>query len=339
MKVTKVALQNTKKIEKRLSLKGVDQLKLFGFQDKNLRMIESRFDAKIVARGSELMLAGDHQVVQILEKVFYDLILKVTQDQTITERELEEAFDAVRTNNTGAPEPKPTDRDTVILYTKDGCLRPKSAGQSDFYSSANKNDIVFVIGPAGTGKTFLAVAIAVAALRDKLIDRIVLTRPAVEAGESLGFLPGDLREKVDPYLKPFYDALYQMIPAEKLKRFLETQVIEIVPLAYMRGRTLNNAFVILDEAQNTSFMQMKMFLTRLGINSKAIITGDVTQIDLPHSRMSGLVKIQSILAGIEGIDFIFLTYQDVVRHRLVKEIIRAYEAYESKNNSSNDVQE
>lgn len=318
-------------------MRGVDQLKLFGFQDTNIKRLEQQFDARIIARGSEIKIIGEANVLDDLEKVFYELITMVEQEKTITERELEDVFESLKSDDVnGQPpsEPRLENKDAVILYTKDGCLKPKTAGQHAFYRSALKNDIVFVIGPAGTGKTFLAVAIAVAALRDKLVNRIVLTRPAVEAGESLGFLPGDIREKVDPYLKPFYDALYQMLPPDKLKRFVETQVIEIVPLAYMRGRTLNNAFVILDEAQNTSFNQMKMFLTRLGINSKAIITGDITQIDLPQAKMSGLVKVQSILDNIEGIDFIFLSDRDVVRHRLVKEIIRAYEAYESKNNNN-----
>lgn len=333
-------MQNSKKdiVEKRISLKGVDQLRLFGFQDANLKKLQQHFNARIVARGNELKLIGDEKVLRDLEKVFYELIVMVEQEKAVTENDLEIVFDNLNSDDSnGGPAAASTvenNRDAVILYTKDGCLKPKTPGQNAFYRSALKNDIVFVIGPAGTGKTFLAVAIAAAALRDKSVNRIVLTRPAVEAGESLGFLPGDIREKVDPYLKPFYDALYQMIPPDKLKRFVETQVIEIVPLAYMRGRTLNNAFVILDEAQNTSFNQMKMFLTRLGINSKAIITGDVTQIDLPQAKMSGLVKVQSILDGIEGIDFVFLNDRDVVRHRLVKEIIRAYEDYESKNNKT-----
>jgi phosphate starvation-inducible PhoH-like protein len=328
---------NKTKNETRIPLRGVDQLKLFGFQDANLKKLERHFDARIVARGNEIKIIGEKEVLDPLELVLHNLIVMVEQDKTITDRELEEALDDLKrkvrdgTNGQPSSEAPVENKESVIIYTKDGCLKPKTAGQQAFYQSSLKNDIVFVIGPAGTGKTFLAVAIATAALRDRQISRIVLTRPAVEAGESLGFLPGDIREKVDPYLKPFYDALYQMLPPDKLKRYVETQVIEIVPLAYMRGRTLNNAFVILDEAQNTSFNQMKMFLTRLGINSKAIITGDVTQIDLPQAKMSGLVKAQSILDGIEGIDFVFLSDRDVVRHRLVKEIIRAYEAYESKD--------
>ena len=198
------------------------------------------------------------------------------------------------------------------------------------------NDIVFAIGPAGTGKTYLAVAIALAHLRDKLVNKIVLTRPAVEAGESLGFLPGDILEKVDPYLKPLYDSLVDMLIPTKLKKYMEAEIVEVVPLAYMRGRTLNNAFVILDEAQNTYPNQMKMFLTRLGMNSSAIITGDITQVDIPNKKLSGLIQIQSILNRIEGIDFVYLNDKDVVRHRLVREIIKAYDKFDEKEIRNND---
>ncbi len=318
------------RVQKKISIKGVDQLKLFGLQDRHLKRIEEAFQARIVPRNGELLLESTPGDIEDLEKVFYELILMVMREQDISERELETVIELVRGGQAQPTGETDEADDVVILYTKDGYIKPKSAGQKRFYTSCQKHDIVFVIGPAGTGKTFLAVAIAVAALRDKAISRIVLARPAVEAGESLGFLPGDLREKVDPYLKPFYDALHQMIPPDKLKRYLETQVIEIVPLAYMRGRTLNNAYVILDEAQNTSFKQMKMFLTRLGVNSKAIITGDVTQIDLPQAAQSGLLQIQSILSEIEGIDFVYLNDRDVVRHRLVREIIKAYESFEKK---------
>ena len=317
-------------IQKKISIKGVDQLMLFGFQDKNLRSLEEKFNTKIVARGSEILLSGKADVVERLEKVLLELILMATRDQTITENDLETVLDLV--NRTGSLATPEDNLDSAILYTKDGVIKPKSSGQKAFYQKSFKNDILFAIGPAGTGKTFLAVAMAVATLRDKLVNRIVLTRPAVEAGENLGFLPGDFKEKIDPYLRPLYDALNDMIPADKLKRYIESRVIEIVPLAYMRGRTLNNAFAILDEAQNTSFNQMKMFLTRLGINSKAIITGDITQIDLPDSPSSGLVQVQSILSDIEGIEIIYLTERDVVRHRLVRDIIKAYEVYETNNN-------
>ncbi len=276
-------------------------------------------------------MSAKADVVERLKKVLLELILMATRDQTITENDLETVLDLV--NRTGSLATPEDNLDSAILYTKDGVIKPKSSGQKAFYQKSFKNDILFAIGPAGTGKTFLAVAMAVAALRDKLVNRIVLTRPAVEAGENLGFLPGDFKEKIDPYLRPLYDALNDMIPADKLKRYIESRVIEIVPLAYMRGRTLNNAFAILDEAQNTSFNQMKMFLTRLGLNSKAIITGDITQIDLPDSPSSGLVQVQSILSDIEGIEIIYLTERDVVRHRLVRDIIKAYEVYETNNNN------
>ncbi len=322
----------TRIIQKKISIKGVDQLKLFGLQDKNLRRLEERFKITIVARGTEIHLSGQADVVERLEKVLLELILMTTREQTITEKDLQTVLDLV--NETGSPAVMNDNLDTVILYTKDGVIKPKSSGQNAFYQKSFQNDILFAIGPAGTGKTFLAVAMAVAALRDKLVNRIVLTRPAVEAGENLGFLPGDFKEKIDPYLRPLYDALNDMIPADKLKRYLESRVIEIVPLAYMRGRTLNDAFAILDEAQNTSFNQMKMFLTRLGLNSKAIITGDITQIDLPDTGSSGLVQVRSILSDIEGIEIIYLTERDVVRHRLVRDIIKAYEVYETNNNKS-----
>jgi phosphate starvation-inducible PhoH-like protein len=214
---------------------------------------------------------------------------------------------------------------TVLLTTSKRRVYPRTVGQFQYLQSIEENDIVFSIGPAGTGKTYLAVAMAVRALSEREVQRIVLARPAVEAGESLGFLPGDLREKVDPYLRPLYDALYDMIPTDRLRRYLETHTIEVVPLAFMRGRTLNNAFVILDEAQNTTVGQMKMFLTRLGVNSKAIATGDVTQVDLPTDVNSGLIQIQNILMGIDGVTFVYLTERDVVRHRLVRDIIKAYE--------------
>jgi phosphate starvation-inducible PhoH-like protein len=321
--------------KKHFSIRGIDQLQLFGPQDKYLRSLESRFNAKIIARGNDLILQSEESVLPALEKILFEMITMVNNGHTITDTDL------VTLTNVVTPSPvlsanSTAQEDDVILYKKDGFVKPKSAGQRVFFESCQDNDIVFSIGPAGTGKTFLAVAIAVAALRDKLVNRIVLTRPAVEAGERLGFLPGDLREKVDPYLRPLYDALHDMIPPDKLKRYLESGIIEIVPLAYMRGRTLNSAFVILDEAQNTSFNQMKMFLTRLGISSKSIITGDVTQSDLPDANQSGLVQIQKILGSIEGIKFVYMSERDVVRHRLVREIIKAYDEYEGNNGNSRE---
>ncbi|MFZ4591207.1 MAG: PhoH family protein [Ignavibacteria bacterium] len=224
------------------------------------------------------------------------------------------------------------DKSEIILINKNDFVKPKTPTQLEYFNAISKNEMVFAIGPAGTGKTYLAVAFAVAALKNKQVTKIVLARPAVEAGESLGFLPGDLSEKIDPYLKPLLDALEDMLPYEKLQNYLEKNIIEIVPLAYMRGRTLNNSFVILDEAQNATTVQMKMFLTRLGQNSKAIINGDVTQIDLPKKENSGLIQVEKILQGIQGVSFVYFNKSDVVRHRLVKDIINAYEKFNEDGN-------
>ena len=318
-------------IKKKISIHGVDQLKLFGLNDSNLKEIECHFNIKIVARGADVTFIGNQTEVKIVEKLFAELITILEKNDRITENDVITVIEVLKSGK--IKDKKNTDLSSVIVYTKEGYIKPKTDGQQKYYQSTQKNDIVFVIGPAGTGKTYLAVAIALAYLRDKKIDKIVLARPAVEAGESLGFLPGDLREKVDPYLKPLYDALFDMVIQSKLKKYMENGTIEIVPLAFMRGRTLNNAFVILDEAQNTFPNQMKMFLTRLGINSKAIITGDITQIDLPDKKNSGLVQIQNILQGIDGINFVYLSDKDVVRHRLVREIIRAYEKYQNNESS------
>ncbi len=311
--------------QKKISIHGVDQLQLFGLNDSNLKEIEGHFNVKIVARGSDVTFIGDQTEIKIVEKLFSELITILEKNDRITENDVITVIEVLKSWRLKPG--KNNDLSSVIVYTKEGRIKPKTDGQQKYYQSTQKNDIVFVIGPAGTGKTYLAVAIALAHLRDKKIDKLVLARPAVEAGESLGFLPGDLKEKIDPYLKPLYDALFDMVIQSKLKKYMENGTIEIVPLAFMRGRTLNNAFVILDEAQNTFPNQMKMFLTRLGINSKAIVTGDITQIDLPDKKNSGLVQIQDILQGIDGIDFVYLSEKDVVRHRLVRQIIRAYEKY------------
>ncbi len=317
-------------LEHRISLRGVDHLQLLGEGDRHLNEIAKHFSARIVARGNEIILRGSESEIKNLDRIFTELILMLNRNGELRPAEVETVIAVVQRGEAPAASTASnhTQERPAIVYAKHAAIKPKSAGQMEFYQATQKNDIVFAIGPAGTGKTYLAVAIAVAHLRDRQMDRIVLTRPAVEAGESLGFLPGDFREKVDPYLRPLYDALNDMIPADKLKRYLESQIIEIVPLAYMRGRTLNNAFVILDEAQNTTPAQMKMFLTRLGINSKAIITGDITQVDLPSTATSGLVQIREILAGIEGISFIYLDDRDVVRHKLVRDIIKAYDMHQ-----------
>jgi phosphate starvation-inducible PhoH-like protein len=320
-------------IEKKIRLDGVDTFALLGLNDANLQIIENRFDANIFVRGESLTLRGNQQEVDQLEKVLKELIFILNKNGGLTTNDVDTVIDLVTANGEPALPKGVTsslsrdELEAIILYTKNQIIRAKTAGQREYLRAVKKNDIVFAVGPAGTGKTYMAVALAVASLKNNEITKIVLTRPAVEAGESLGFLPGDLKEKIDPYLRPLYDALDDMIPGEKLRGYIEKRVIEIAPLAYMRGRTLNNAFVILDEAQNASAMQMKMFLTRLGPNSRAIITGDVTQIDLPSKSASGLVQIQEVLKGVEGISFVYFDRNDVVRHRLVKDIIDAYDKY------------
>ena len=315
-------------IERRHHLATTNQLILFGVNDANLKIIEGRFSATIIARGDTLLIRSAAEDADIIGKILKELVFVVNKTDVLTERDVTTVMDIMTSGST--PDITPEEIDTVVLYTKQDQIKAKTAGQLSYMKAVRNNDIVFAIGPAGTGKTYLAVAAAVAALQRHEVVKIVLARPAIEAGENLGFLPGDLRDKVDPYLRPLYDALDDMIPAEKLKSFLDKRTIEIAPLAYMRGRTLNNAFIILDEAQNATGMQMKMFLTRMGANSRAIITGDVTQIDLPPRSVSGLVQIQEILTSIEGVQFVYLDKSDVVRHRLVKDIINAYERYHAE---------
>jgi phosphate starvation-inducible PhoH-like protein len=316
-------LNDQQPVEKRIGLRGIDPVDFLGAQDANLRLLENELDAQLIVRGHDIILRGLPDQVELAEQVISELVYLANRNGRVIPQDIETV---VRLNaRGGVREEAPPSAESVLVYTKGGVIKPRTSGQEEYVASAQKNDIVFAIGPAGTGKTYLAVAMAVAALRDHMVDRLILCRPAVEAGESLGFLPGDFREKVDPYLRPLYDALHDMIPGDKLRRLIETRVVEIVPLAYMRGRTLNNCFVILDEAQNTTAAQMKMFLTRLGVNSRAIVTGDITQIDLPESSVSGLIQIQSILKGIDGIGFVYLTDRDVVRHQLVRQIIKAYE--------------
>jgi len=319
-------------VERKMKIEG-EPLGLLGLQDANLQVIENRFDSNIVVRGGVVSIRGEKTEVDAIEKIFKELLFLLNKNGTVTRNDVETVINLVTVqeeseNGGGRADVRTRDEEAaVVLYTRNQIIRAKTEGQGEYVRAVSKNDIVFAVGPAGTGKTYLAVALAVAALKNNEMSKIVLTRPAVEAGESLGFLPGDLKEKIDPYLRPLYDALDDMMAGEKLRAYLEKRIIEIAPLAYMRGRTLNNAFVILDEAQNASAMQMKMFLTRLGPNSRAIVTGDVTQIDLPSRSASGLVQIQKVLAGIEGIAFVYLDRNDVVRHRLVKEIIDAYDKF------------
>lgn len=327
--------------DKNIILEDTDLMNFAGINEKNIDMIRERFTSNITLRGENIFLKGEEEEIAQLETIVKELILLQKRQGKITEGDVNLIIELVIGSQDSALEKrtgiKRKDIDDVILVEKNDFIKPKTTGQLELFNKTKSNEIVFAIGPAGTGKTYLAVAIALAALKAKKVNRIVLSRPAVEAGESLGFLPGDLSEKVNPYLKPLFDALEDMVPIEKLKTYLERNIIEIIPLAYMRGRTLNNAFLILDEAQNATSMQMKMFLTRLGINSNCIITGDITQIDLSAKQTSGLVQIQNILKNVDGVSFVYLGKNDVVRHRLVKDIINAYEEYSIKTNGTENI--
>jgi phosphate starvation-inducible protein PhoH and related proteins len=312
--------------ERRLSIKGIDPLQLLGLHDEHLRLVEAAFPARIVVRGDEILFAGDEADLDRIEQAWMEILFLLNKNGRLDAGDVKSAIALVTSGSPEAPPVRSSAAD-FVFYSKHRIVRPKTPGQARYCEAALQQDIVFAIGPAGTGKTFLAVAIALAKLKEKEVTRIVLTRPAIEAGESLGFLPGDMMDKVDPYLRPLTDALFDMVPSDQLQKHFERKVIEVVPLAYMRGRTLNDAYVILDEAQNATPVQMKMFLTRLGTHSRAIVTGDVTQIDLPERTTSGLVQIQAVLKGIEGIAFVTLDKADVVRHRLVKDILQAYETY------------
>lgn len=325
--------------EKNIQLEDTDLFDFAGINDKNIDLIRSRFKSNITLRGENFFVRGPDDEVAQIEVIVKELRLLQKRQGRITEGDVSLIVELVTGSKDAALEKrtgvKLDELDEVILIEKNDFIKPKTIGQVEYFRKSQTNEIVFAIGPAGTGKTYLAVAIALAALKAKKVNRIVLSRPAVEAGESLGFLPGDISEKVDPYLKPLFDALEDMVPYEKLKTYFERNIIEVIPLAYMRGRTVNNAFLILDEAQNSVPMQMKMFLTRMGVNSRAIITGDITQIDLPLKQTSGLVQIQDILKNIDGVAFIYLDKKDVVRHKLVKDIINAYEVYNVKSDNNN----
>jgi phosphate starvation-inducible PhoH-like protein len=313
---------------RRISLApDVDLLPLLGRNDDHLRTLEGELDVRIVARGHEIMVKGDERQVKKAERALTQLAELVRAGTPVRTVEVRQAIRMLEDD--ADADLKTVFADAISVPSRKKWIAPKSLGQKRYVDAIRRNDMVFAIGPAGTGKSFLAVAMAVSALMKREVARIVLTRPAVEAGERLGFLPGDLYEKVHPYLRPLYDALYDMLEAEKVGALMEKGAIEIAPLAYMRGRTLNDSFIILDEAQNSTTEQMKMFLTRLGFNSRMVITGDVTQVDLPASRGSGLIEVQHILKGVPGIAFVYFDDQDVVRHRLVSAIIRAYEAHDA----------
>ena len=308
-------------MEKTIEMKGMDLGMLFGPADANLKLVEGAFASKIIVRGNIIKIDGDEKEVPVIHEVFHEMGSTLNRKGSLTQEDVKTLIRVSAIQNGHETQ----QLDTVVHYGRKGAITARTDGQKTYIQTVRKNDIVFSVGPAGTGKTYLAVAFAVAALDNREVDRIILCRPAVEAGENLGFLPGDLKEKVDPYLTPLYDALGDMMPATRLKPLLANNTIEIIPLAYMRGRTLNNAFMILDEAQNATTMQMKMFLTRLGVNSRAIITGDITQIDLPSKSKSGLLQVIDLLQGIDGLGFCKLDASDVVRHKLVRDIIKAYD--------------
>ncbi len=304
----------------RVSVEGADLLVLAGVNDANLAELARATGARVALRGDALTLSGEPDVVSRAEHIATAMVHMAREGRAIL------ADDVLRLSLTDRPADAPgaTNGNTLVLPGARRAVQPKTPGQAEYLKQIAEHDIVVGIGPAGTGKTYLAVAAAVDALMRKRVRRIILARPAVEAGESLGFLPGDMQAKVDPYLRPLYDALDDLMPAERIQKAIESRTIEVAPLAFMRGRTLGDAFVILDEAQNATGLQMKMFLTRLGVNSKIVITGDKTQVDLPKREDSGLMHIERILHGIDGISFHYFTDADVVRHRLVRDIIRAY---------------
>ncbi|WP_087971711.1 PhoH family protein [Oceanobacillus rekensis] len=300
-----------------------EALSLFGTNDKHIKQLESQLDVSIISRGEAVSVSGSEEAISLVQEILLTLLTVIRKGQTISERDIVYAVDLAKKGKIKQLET--LFEDEITKTAKGKSIRVKTLGQKDYINAIKSNDLVFGIGPAGTGKTYLAVVMAVHALKNGLVKRIILTRPAVEAGESLGFLPGDLKEKVDPYLRPLYDALHDVLGVEHTLRLLERETIEIAPLAYMRGRTLDDAFVILDEAQNTTPAQMKMFLTRLGFGSKMVITGDITQIDLPRGVKSGLHVAKQLLDTVDGIAFIHLSQTDVVRHPLVQRIIAAYE--------------
>ncbi len=301
-------------------------INLFGSFDENVKIIEKELDVAIINRGTEIKIAGEPEQVERALSAVNNLLAMANRGENIGEQEVRYVMSQVDAGN--EEELQELGKDVVCISAKGVPVKAKTLGQKQYIKTIKENSIVFGIGPAGTGKTYLAVAAAVSAFKNKEVDKIILTRPAIEAGESLGFLPGDMQEKVDPYLRPLYDALGEMLGYESFHKNLERGMIEVAPLAYMRGRTLDNAFIILDEAQNTTPEQMKMFLTRMGFSSHIVVTGDVTQIDLPRDKKSGLKDAEIILKNVEGIEFVYLDERDVVRHPLVQRIVKAYERKE-----------
>jgi len=302
-----------------------DMVRLVGARDELLKLIEAAFATSILVRGNEIVITGEPREADRVSKLFEELLELIERGHVLTSESVGRSIDLIKDSE--AQRPSQVLGDNVVTTHTGKPIRPKTAGQKSYVDSIRKNTIVFGIGPAGSGKTYLAVAMAIQALRAGDVSRIVLTRPAVEAGERLGFLPGDLAQKIDPYLRPLYDALYEMLEPDTFQRYVDRGTIEIAPLAFMRGRTLNDAFIILDEAQNTTPEQMKMFLTRIGFGSRAVVTGDITQVDLPQGARSGLIVVQEILDGIDGVGFTHLHARDVVRHKIVQDIVEAYRVY------------
>ena len=311
-------------MEKIITLKTVEPTALLGVGDSHIKLIENAIPVKIIVRGETIKVQGEDDVVSQAQEILHEMMQTLTGKGSLTVSDTQKLITLIKSDSNKEPDHRSVP-DHVIYYGRKGAISAKTDGQNKYVEMVKNNDVVFSIGPAGTGKTFLSVAFAVAALDSHEVDRIILSRPAVEAGESLGFLPGDLKEKVDPYLAPLYDSLKILYAENKLVQLLERKIIEVVPLAYMRGRTLDSAYMILDEAQNASVLQMKMFLTRLGIGSRAIITGDVTQIDLQNRSDSGLLQASELLKGVQGIGIAKLDKKDVVRHPLVMKIIEAYD--------------
>ena len=316
-------------MEQRISMERMEEaINLFGSFDENIRLLESELQVTVVNRGSELVISGDVEQVMLATKAVEALLTLSAKGEVINAQHVRYVIGLCRSGQSDRV--AELTQDVICITSKGRPVKPKTIGQKQYVDSVMQNTVTIGVGPAGTGKTYLAVAAAVAAFRDKQINRIILTRPAVEAGERLGFLPGDLQSKVDPYLRPLYDALFDMLGAETYQKYLERGNIEVAPLAYMRGRTLDDSFIILDEAQNTSREQMKMFLTRMGFGSKVVITGDITQIDLPGDKPSGLKEAMKVLRGVEGVGISELNQQDVVRHVMVQRIIEAYAKYEER---------
>lgn len=317
--------------EENILMANEDNLvKLLGIHDKNIKVIKSYFDVNILIRSGVIKVTGDKQKTEAVVKILRDMINTIDTEGELTDQKVVYLIESNKSNyNIDYNEIL---KDVIVTTASGRVIKPKTIGQKRYMDLINSKDVTFGIGPAGTGKTYLAVAAAVNAFRKKEVDRIILTRPAVEAGEKLGFLPGDLQDKVDPYLRPLYDALFDIMGPENYLKNVEKQLIEVAPLAYMRGRTLDSSFIILDEAQNTTNEQMKMFLTRLGYGSKAVITGDITQIDLPGDKKSGLKTVSRILKDVGDIGFMYFQTTDVVRHKLVQDIIKAYERFEAKKN-------